>query len=271
MCKTLRAYILSGPVLENLPPTIHALFRGKMGVFSREESFTMLNYLATCLAPTVEQYSSWYEDKFSNMLATNLLMSTFEDVFGAKSPDILKCLQGRSLTQFATRNIGCFVYELNRQSDYTDRNHVLLFVQRFQKVRQVMFYNLLSFVKDIDNFQLFYRDPKARHQLAKVIINRYYVDNQPFFIGANDTKRVQLKLSSNLIDRNTFTNELRLAGIMANSIKTESVIERKDIIERYVDTIFNNSNLRQSFETWLNQWFPEFLHSPNSKASRSKF
>ena len=102
-----------------------------------------------------------------------------------------------------------------------------------------------------------------------MIINRYYVDNQPFFIGANDTKRVQLKLSSNLIDRNTFTNELRLAGIMANSIKTESVIERKDIIERYVDTIFNNSNLRQSFETWLNQWFPEFLHSPNSKVERA--
>lgn len=199
----------------------------------------MLNYLATRLTPTVEQYSSWYEDKFSNMLTTNLLMSTFEDVFGAKSPDILKCLQGRSLTQFATRNIGCFVYELNRQSDYTDRNHVLLFVQRFQK--------------DIDNFQLFYRDPKARRQLAKVIINRYYVDNQPFFIGANDTKRVQLKLSSNFIDRNIFTNELRLAGIMANSIKTESVIERKDIIERYVDTIINNANLRRSFETWLNQ------------------
>ena len=108
-------------------------------------------------------------------------------------------------------------------------------------------------VGSVVNFQLFYRDPKARRQLAKVIINRYYVDNQPFFIGANDTKRVQLKLSSNFIDRNIFTNELRLAGIMVNSIKTESVIERKDIIERYVDTIFNNANLRRSFETWLNQ------------------
>ena len=174
------------------------------------------------------------------MLATNLLMSTFEDVFGAKSPDILKCLQGRSLTQFATRNIGCFVYELNRQSDYTDRNHVLLFVQRFQKVSKSFNENQYRTFQDIDNFQLFYRDPIARHQLAEVIINRYYVDNQvkmftklksahfqPFFIGANDTKRVQLKLSSNLIDRNMFTNELRLAGIMANSIKTESVIERK--------------------------------------------
>ena len=43
----------------------------------------------------------------------------------------MKCLQGRSLTQFATKNIGCFVYELNRESDYTDKNNVLLFVQDF--------------------------------------------------------------------------------------------------------------------------------------------
>ena len=125
----------------------------------------------------------------------------------------MKCLQGRSLTQFATKNIGCFVYELNRESDYTDKNNVLLFVQRFQK--------------DVDNFQLFYRDEASRRALAEKIIQRYYLDNQPFFIGANDTKRVQQKIQAGKIDRNMFTNELKLAGILANSIKTESVIERK--------------------------------------------
>ena len=57
VCKTLRSYMLSTPILEHLPPTIHAMFRGKSGVFSREESFTMLNYLAHRLSPTVEQYS----------------------------------------------------------------------------------------------------------------------------------------------------------------------------------------------------------------------
>ena len=58
-----------------------------------------------------------------------LLMCTFDEVFGFKSAELMKCLQGRSLTQFATKNIGCFVYELNRESDYTDKNNVLLFVQ----------------------------------------------------------------------------------------------------------------------------------------------
>ena len=56
-------------------------------------------------------------------------MCTFDEVFGFKSAELMKCLQGRSLTQFATKNIGCFVYELNRESDYTDKNNVLLFVQ----------------------------------------------------------------------------------------------------------------------------------------------
>ena len=60
---------------------------------------------------------------------TKLLMCTFDEVFGFKSAELMKCLQGRSLTQFATKNIGCFVYELNRESDYTDKNNVLLFVQ----------------------------------------------------------------------------------------------------------------------------------------------
>ena len=68
------------------------------------------------------------------MLATKLLMCTFDEVFGFKSAELMKCLQGRSLTQFATKNIGCFVYELNRESDYTDKNNVLLFVQEFFQI-----------------------------------------------------------------------------------------------------------------------------------------
>ena len=92
--------------------------------------------------------------------------------------------------------------------------------QNFENVRK-------RFQKDVDNFQLFYRDEASRRALAEKIIQRYYLDNQPFFIGANDTKRVQQKIQAGKIDRNMFTNELKLAGILANSIKTESVIERK--------------------------------------------
>ena len=162
-----------------------------------------------------------------------LLMCTFDEVFGFKSAELMKCLQGRSLTQFATKNIGCFVYELNRESDYTDKNNVLLFVQRFQK--------------DVDNFQLFYRDEASRRALAEKIIQRYYLDNQPFFIGANDTKRVQQKIQAGKIDRNMFTNELKLAGILANSIKTESVIERKVMSDMGVRVILKGVRLSDGY------------------------
>ena len=37
----------------------------------------------------------------------------------------------------------------------------------------------------------------------------------------------------------------------------------KDIIERYVETIFNHGNLRASFQSWLRQWFPEFQETLN--------
>ena len=72
-----------------------------------------------------------YTYKMVSKTCLKLLMCTFDEVFGFKSAELMKCLQGRSLTQFATKNIGCFVYELNRESDYTDKNNVLLFVQDF--------------------------------------------------------------------------------------------------------------------------------------------
>ena len=72
-----------------------------------------------------------YTNKTVSKTHLKLLMCTFDEVFGFKSAELMKCLQGRSLTQFATKNIGCFVYELNRESDYTDKNNVLLFVQDF--------------------------------------------------------------------------------------------------------------------------------------------
>ena len=73
-----------------------------------------------------------------------LLMCTFDEVFGFKSAELMKCLQGRSLTQFATKNIGCFVYELNRESDYTDKNNVLLFVQAIFSISRDSFDSLIE-------------------------------------------------------------------------------------------------------------------------------
>ena len=81
----------------------------------------VLHMYCACLQFFVRRPSSKNRNK--------LLMCTFDEVFGFKSAELMKCLQGRSLTQFATKNIGCFVYELNRESDYTDKNNVLLFVQ----------------------------------------------------------------------------------------------------------------------------------------------